>query len=30
MMEPADWNGEAVADLPAHRALFGKLDVVGI
>ena len=30
MMEPADRDGEAVADLPAHRPLLGKLDVVGI
>jgi len=30
MVQPADRNGEAVADLPPHRALLGKLDVVGI
>ena len=30
MVQPADGDGEAVADPPAHRPLFGKLDVVGI
>ena len=30
VVQPADGNGEAVADLPSHRALLCKLDVVGI
>jgi hypothetical protein len=30
MMQPANRDGEAVADLPAHRPLLGKLDEVGI
>ena len=30
MMQPADRNGEPVADLASHRPLLGKLDVVGI
>ena len=30
MVQPADGNGEPVADLPPHRPLLGKLDVVGI
>ena len=30
MVQPADWDGEFVADLPPHRALFGKSDVVRI
>ena len=30
MMEPADRDGEAVADLASHGSLFGKLDVVRI
>ena len=30
MMEPTDRNGEAVADLPPHRPLLGKFDVMGI
>ena len=30
VVEPANGNGEPVADLPPHRALLGKLDVVGI
>ena len=30
MVQPADGNGEAVADLPPHRTLLSKLDVVGI
>ena len=30
MVQPADRDGEAVADPPAHRPVLGKLDVVGI
>ena len=30
MMQPANRNGELVADLPPHRSLLGKLEVVGI
>ena len=30
MMEPANRNGELVADLPPHRALLGKFDVMGV
>ncbi len=30
MVQPADGNGEAVADFPSHRPLLCKLDVVGI
>ena len=30
MVQPADGDGEAVTDPPAHRPLPGKLDVVGI
>jgi hypothetical protein len=30
VMQPADRDGEAVTDPPAHRPLLGKLDVVGI
>ena len=30
MVQPADGNGELVADLAPHRPLLGKLDVVGI
>jgi hypothetical protein len=30
MMQPADGDGEAVADLAPHSPLSGKLDVVGI
>ena len=30
MVQPADGNGEPVADFPPHRPLLGKLDVVGI
>ena len=30
MVQPADGNGELVADFPPHRPLLGKLDVVGI
>jgi hypothetical protein len=30
MVQPADRDGEAVADSPAHRPVLGKLDVVGI
>ena len=30
MMQPADREGEAVADLPPHRPLLGKFGMVGI
>jgi hypothetical protein len=30
MMQPADGNGELVADLPPQRSLLGKLDVMGV
>jgi hypothetical protein len=30
MMQPANRNGELVADLPPHRSLLGKLEVVGV
>jgi hypothetical protein len=30
MVQPADRDGEAVADPPAHRPLLGEIDVVGI
>jgi hypothetical protein len=30
MVQPANRNGELVADLAPHRPLLGKLDVVGI
>ena len=30
MVQPADGNGELVADFPPHRPLLGKLEVVGI
>src|SRR5579864_2475733 len=30
VMKPAEGNREAVADFPPHRALFCKLEVVGI
>jgi hypothetical protein len=30
MMQPADGNGEAIANFPPHPALLRKLDVVGI
>ena len=30
MMEPANRNGELVADLPAHRSLLGEFDVMGV
>jgi hypothetical protein len=30
MVQPADRDGEAVADLAAHRLLPGKPDVMGI
>jgi hypothetical protein len=30
VMQPANGDGEPVADFPAHRPLFGKLEVVGI
>ena len=30
MMQPADGNGEPVADFPPHRSLLCKLDMVGI
>jgi hypothetical protein len=30
MVQPADRDGEAVTDPPAHRPLLSKLDVVGI
>jgi hypothetical protein len=30
VMQPADRDGEAIADPPAHRPVLGKLDVVGI
>ena len=30
MMEPANRNGELVADLPPQRSLLGKLEVMGI
>ena len=30
MVQPADGNGEPVADFPPHRPLLGKLDVMGI
>ena len=30
MVEPADGDSEAVADLAPHRALLGKFDVMGI
>ena len=30
MVQPADRDGEAVADFSSHRPLLGKLDVVGI
>jgi len=30
MVQPANRNGELVADFPPHRSLLGKFDVVGI
>src|SRR5579871_6015232 len=30
MVQPADGNGEFVADLPPHRPLLGKFDVMGV
>ena len=30
VVQPADGNGEAVADFPSHRPLLCKFDVVGI
>ncbi len=30
VVHPADRNGEPVADLPSHRPLLGKLDVMGV
>jgi hypothetical protein len=30
VVQPANWNGELVADLPPHRPLLGKLDVMCI
>ena len=30
MVQPADGDGEAIADLSSHRPLFRKFDVVGI
>ena len=30
MVQPADGNGELVADFPSHSPLLGKLDVMGI
>src|SRR5215469_14808183 len=30
VVQPANWNGELVADLPPHRSLLGKFEVMGI
>ena len=30
MVQPADGDGEAIADLSCHRPVLGELDVVGI
>src|SRR6516162_5492048 len=30
MVQPANWNAELVANLASHRALLGKLEVMGI
>ena len=30
MMQPANWNGELVTDLPPHRPLLGESYVVGV